>query len=66
MMQAKDLVKSFYKAIDASSNEDILTVMEKFCDPGYSWRGSHPFNELESATAVCEKFWKQIVQMQAM
>lgn len=60
MKLEKDLVQSFYQAIDTCSADDTPKVMGKFCDPGYSWRGCHPFNELESASAVCEQFWKPL------
>jgi len=60
MQQAKDLVQAFYRALDKCTPDDVQKVLNEFCDPGYTWRGMHPFNELASANAVADQFWKPL------
>lgn len=60
MQSAKALIQSLYQAIDKAAPEEIEMVMGQYCDPEYTWRGCHPFNELDSAKAVCEQVWKPL------
>lgn len=54
----KQIVIDFYSALDAAPAEDVSDVFDRFTAAGYLWRGYHPFNELNSGTAVAETFWR--------
>ena len=58
MQEAKNLVRSFYKAIDGANPDDLHAVMLEYCSSNYSWRGCYPFVMLDSTEAVCEKLWR--------
>jgi len=62
MQEAKSLVHSFYQAFDKAKFDDFESVMGEYCSSNYSWRGCHPFVELESLRAVSENFWKPLRQ----
>jgi len=62
MQEAKSLVISFYQTFDESKVEHLETVMTEYCSSDYTWRGCHPFNQLDSAKKVYEQFWKPLRQ----
>ena len=53
----KDVVLRFYAALDRAHPEGIADVIRGTTGPGYEWRGFYPFNEINDATKVAEKFW---------
>ncbi len=53
----KDLVRAFYKDLDAASGDAIAPVMQRYCAGGYLWRGYHPFGEMDDPSDVAEVFW---------
>ena len=57
---AKTLIQSFYQSFDQCKPDQMLNVMNEYCHPGYSWRGCHPFNEIESTEQLCEQLWKPL------
>ncbi len=51
----KAVVRAFYAALD-KDGADITAVIGAYMSPRYSWRGYHPFNELD-AHQVASEFW---------
>ncbi len=51
----KAVVRDFYAALDAKG-ADIAAVIGAHMSQDYSWRGYHPFNELDAAR-VASEFW---------
>ena len=62
LQKAKQLVRAFYAALDASKPEDIASVMAQFCAADLEWHGFHPFNKLENCAQVGEQFWAPLKQ----
>ena len=56
----KQVVIDYYAALDCAGNSDISTVLRHHTSEGYLWRGYHPFNELSSADAVTDSFWRPL------
>ncbi len=56
--QEKHLVRAFYDALDGgNSASDALSA---YTSLDYTWRGFHPFNELNGANAVATTFWNPL------
>ena len=53
----KQLVRDFYKELDASSKEGVTAVLSKYVHDDYHWRGMYPFNELNGVDEVSSIFW---------
>jgi predicted ester cyclase len=51
-------VRSYLGALDAANAHEVATVIRRFTNPGYRWRGVHPFNELYQAEEVAEACWQ--------
>jgi predicted ester cyclase len=56
--QNKDLVRTYYQALDSASGDDINQVIAQYTAKDYHWRGMHPFYEQFSADDVADTFWK--------
>ena len=55
----KSTIRAFYDALDAP-DADISAVMSRFCADDLTWRGFHPFNEMQGPDAVAHRFWKPL------
>src|SRR6056297_1707463 len=53
----KNLVRSFYSALDSAPPEALGQVMERFVAPDAPWRGFHPFGGLTGPAEVADTFW---------
>lgn len=53
----KNLVRSYYAALDGADSSAIAEVINNYIAPEYLWRGYHPFHELRSGSDVAERFW---------
>lgn len=58
IQNSKNVVRQYYKALDAAMGDEITRVLLDHTTPGFVWRGMHPFNELSGAEEVAEHFWK--------
>lgn len=56
--QSKQLVRTYYSALDQAKLSDISGVIAKYTHENYQWRGMHPFYEQSGAKAVAEVFWQ--------
>ncbi len=54
-----DYYREFDRALSDGhgSVSDLNAVLEQYMAPEYSWRGLHPFDELDSIEAVVQNFW---------
>jgi hypothetical protein len=57
LQHAKRAVRAYQNSFDACPPERLATVLADVTAPEYRWRGMHPFNEQNGATAVAEEFW---------
>lgn len=55
--EAKNLVWSYYQAMDAAKPEDIATVLAQHMADDYTYKGSYPLRELGNQAAVATEFW---------
>ncbi len=53
----KELVRSFHKALDGASPEDVDQAIKEFVSPDWLWHGMHPFNDQRGPEAVARVFW---------
>jgi predicted ester cyclase len=58
---SKKRVLQFHEALEAASANDIVRVMDRHMSSDYTFRGVHPFNELEGIDAVAEALWKPLL-----
>ena len=58
--EEKQVVRAFYKALDAAAPERISKVAAQHMAPDSLWRGFHPFGELTGPAEVAEKFWQPL------
>jgi len=56
--ESKELVREYYRALDAAQGDEINQVIRRFTANDYLWRGMHPFYEQQSADEVADMFWK--------
>jgi ketosteroid isomerase-like protein len=57
LQSAKSIVREYFAAFDSASDENLQQVLEAHTHDSYSWRGVHPFNELQGADSVANEFW---------
>ena len=53
----KAVIRSLYDELDAAGANEAAGVLARHVDPGWRWRGMHPFDELTGPEAVAEAFW---------
>ena len=58
--EIKQLVREYYKELDACSKGGVSAVLSKYMHSDYHWRGMHPFNELHGVDEVSEIFWEPL------
>lgn len=58
LQAAKALVRDYHKAIDAAGPDDCADAIGRFTGDTYRWRGCYPFNEIDGAEQIAEKFWQ--------
>ena len=56
----KSMVLRFYDELDKATGDDINEVLKYYTTDDYFFRGMHPFNELQGASAVADLFWKPL------
>ncbi len=54
----KRLISDYYRELDQAPPGGAGQVIARYASGDYSWRGMHPFNELEGAETVGEAFWE--------
>jgi len=59
--QAKAIVLDLFAKLEAASADSIADVIGSFTSADYSFRGVHPFNELESADSVAAIVWQPML-----
>jgi len=60
IQQSKSVVLDYFAALEAAPVEGLAGVMAEHVVPGYSFRGVHPFNELDGAGAVARTVWQPL------
>ncbi|MDJ1018091.1 MAG: ester cyclase [Paracoccaceae bacterium] len=60
LQEEKQLVRDYYRALDAARGREITEVLERFCAPDLFWRGYHPFHERTGPKTVAEVFWEPL------
>ena len=58
--QAKLLIRAYSEDLDKASAEQSASILKKYADTDYQWRGMHPFNEIKTAEKVAEHFWRPL------
>ena len=58
--QAKLLIRAYFEDLDKASAEQSASILKKYADTDYQWRGMHPFNEIKTAEKVAEHFWRPL------
>lgn len=58
----KHCIRAYYDALDNAALPDILRVMADHCTPSFTWRGFHPFNEMDTPESVADVFWRPFRQ----
>ena len=58
--EAKAIVLDYFQAVDNAPTDKVVTALEKFTTGDYSFRGVHPFNELNGAAAVAGTVWEPL------
>ncbi len=53
----KNLVRRYYGALDAAENGRIAPALREFTSNDHLWRGCHPFNEIDDADQLAQRFW---------
>ncbi|MGI9270263.1 MAG: ester cyclase [Woeseiaceae bacterium] len=60
IQECKTVVLDYFDAIETAPADSIAKIIEQYSGPGYRFRGVHPFNELEGASAVAEAVWQPL------
>lgn len=55
---AKQVVRSYIKAFDQATDDELTDVLSQYTTDDYHWRGMHPFYEQHGAKSVIDTFWK--------
>ncbi len=58
----KKLVWNFWQAMEAASENERLSVAERFLAPDMVWHGPDPVNQLQGAAAFVTQFWNPLLQ----
>lgn len=56
----KELVRSYYAALDQAELTAIPDVMARYVASGALWRGYHPFNQINDPAQVAQAFWQPL------
>jgi len=56
----KQLVRSYYAALEECEPGSIDAILEQFTSPEYLWRGFYPFHQQSGAQAVSQLFWEPL------
>jgi hypothetical protein len=56
----KQLVRSYYTALDGCETGSIGAVLDQFTGRDYLWRGFYPFHEQTGSQAVSRIFWNPL------
>ena len=59
---AKRLVLELFDAMESAAAGDTASALDRFAAPDYSFRGVHPFNELDGPGAVAATVWDPMKQ----
>ncbi|MCH4888245.1 nuclear transport factor 2 family protein [Acidaminobacter sp. JC074] len=54
---AKDLVRSYFDALEAANGQNLESVLSEYMSEDYDWRGVYPFREQKGHENVLENFW---------
>ena len=57
---AKQVVRDYVAAMEAASTKSLGDVIAEYATPGYTFRGVHPFNEIDSPAGVAEAVWQPL------
>tara|TARA_B110000211_G_C14059419_1_gene544838 strand:+ start:1143 stop:2153 length:1011 start_codon:yes stop_codon:yes gene_type:complete len=60
LLKDKQLVRQFHTALEKAQGNDLQTVFKGYVADEYSFKGVHPFNELESANDVIAQVWQPL------
>jgi len=58
--QSKAVVLQCFEDLESASSANAATAIRKHTTSNYSFRGVHPFNELDGVDAVSEAVWKPL------
>lgn len=57
---SKSLVLKYYAELEAASGDQVASVLNRYTNSDYQFRGVHPFNEIDGADAVADTVWKPL------
>lgn len=60
--ESKKLVLAYFSDLEASSAEEVDTVLARYMEPSILWRGVYPFREQSGVQAVAAVFWKPLLR----
>lgn len=60
ILKDKQLVRQFHTALEKAQGNDLQAVFNEFMANEYSFKGVHPFNELECANDVIAQVWQPL------
>lgn len=58
--EAKSVVRTFQRELDAAADAEIADVLARHTTPDFLWRGMHPFYEQKGGQAVADVFWRPL------
>lgn len=58
--EARQVVLDYFAAMEAADHSEMANVIAAHTTPDYSFRGVHPLNELQGASAVAETVWQPL------
>lgn len=57
---SKALVLKYYAEFEAASADQVGSVLNRYTNSDYKFRGVHPFNEIDGADVVADTVWKPL------
>lgn len=55
--ETKKIIRNYFDALENSTPDNVMSVLNEFTGDNYLWRSVYPFREQHGAEAVAEKFW---------
>jgi len=55
--EIKLVVRNYFEALEKTSPENVVEVMNEYMSDDYTFRGSYPFRHLKEIEAVAEQVW---------
>jgi hypothetical protein len=59
---AKATVRSYLDDMNGARSDTVGQILSGHVSPDFRWRGMHPFNELDTVSAVAQTFWAPLLK----